>query len=566
MLITYIICAIIAGVFLYYSYETRKMYIAYRELNHSIKNDSPVQYMLDSKYADLANEYLGTIINIDNTEKSNIPASEIFNSQSVSQVYNINIKALDTASGTLVGIGLFGTFLGLAYGIGNLDTSSSDSIQTGINSLLGGMSTAFITSLVGMGASLFFTFLDKPFRNWYANALVKLTNKIDAQYYIDDVALLSLKNHQMFENFSSQLKESLRQETESINNKISYTNDEGHETSIGNAIREMLDENRKQTASLASFSTDLAIEMNNRFSETISDQLRSLMVPLMNKMITHIDQMAETVVKPSNDMMSTVAEELKESMIKVVEEFREKVADSATNQLNSLSQSLDSATMAMEALPVNVSKASSSLQDSLSHMQQSMVSVAEDIINKQTDLLALQEATTESTKSLLRTLDEGLNRLETTNKEYAGAIEKLQQSQSLIADSTEHLKDVSSDMKTVTETFKEGQKVFADHIEAFQEKNQTTVETVGDLVEQSGQMSGQYAAQFEIIKQGLADIFRQLQEGLQEYSKTVQETTNNYLEEYSKSHNSAIDSLTTYTEMLGEMVEELNDLMRKKKA
>lgn len=567
MLVTYIVCIIILGVLLYYLFESGKQYIAYRILHDAFQSDSAIEELTESKLADLRASYSKTIdIEIGNDKKTNVPSDFYFNTQSVLKAYSINQKALDSASGTLVGIGLLGTFLGLTIGIANFDSSTSDNIQASIQSLLNGMSTAFITSLVGMSASLLFTIVDKPLRNWLSNALTALTSKLDEQFFIDDIALQHIQQQQMVNQLSEKLCENVKTEVTSISQKMTFTNEEGYEVSLGNAVRDILEQNQQQTASLSSFSTDLATEMNNRFADTLKEKIEDLLLPLMGNMISHIDQMADTVVKPSNVMMTTVAEELKDTMLKVVEEFKQRVSDTATQQLETLSKSLDSATLVMDALPGNVSNASDSLQSTMKKVELSLSNLTNDIINKQTDLLALQETITESSKQMLQTLNEGIERMDSVNKEYAGTIEELQQTQKYISDSTGHLKTVSDDLHTSTQTFQQSQSEYAEHMEEMSEKNQSAINQIGNLVEKSGKMSGDYAVQFEIIKQGLSSIFNQLQEGLQEYSKTVQETTSQYLEEYSRGHNAAVEALNGNIQMLSELVDDMSDVIKKHKS
>ena len=94
---------------------------------------------------------------------------------------------LDTASGTLVGLGLLGTFLGLTLGIQGFDSSNTDKINESIQGLLNGMGTAFLTSLLGMFLSIVFTFIDKSLRHRLYKNVNGLTEKLDALYYIDSI-------------------------------------------------------------------------------------------------------------------------------------------------------------------------------------------------------------------------------------------------------------------------------------------------------------------------------------------------------------------------------------------
>ena len=104
---------------------------------------------------------------------------------------------LDTGSSTLVGLGLLGTFLGLTLGISDFDSSNTNRINESIQGLLDGMDTAFLTSLLGMGASIAFTLTDKALRHRLYKHVYGLTEKLDSLYYIDDIELSNINQQKM---------------------------------------------------------------------------------------------------------------------------------------------------------------------------------------------------------------------------------------------------------------------------------------------------------------------------------------------------------------------------------
>ena len=84
-------------------------------------------------------------------EKTRHHADEFFELNKL-QSYNSVVEAIPNS---LVGIGILGTFLGLSIGVMGLkDQSSAEAIKEGVQSLLGSMSTAFVTSVLGMFFSI----------------------------------------------------------------------------------------------------------------------------------------------------------------------------------------------------------------------------------------------------------------------------------------------------------------------------------------------------------------------------------------------------------------------------
>lgn len=646
--ITIVSLLLIIIVFLYFIIQLRKLIKEYKLVFNTLDDDNPLEQLNDSPIGDIVSAYKNTIcIDVDGKSMSNIPSSEYFNIENISPKYKLNMRMMETSSGTLVGLGLLGTFLGLTVGIINFDSSNSENIQESIQGLLGGMGTAFSTSLFGMAFSILFTIFDKRWRNKLNKGLMLLTEKLDLDYYIDDVQLMKHDQRLMMDSLFANIQKELDE-------KLTYSNGEGHQTSVGNAIREILVENQEQSKALKSFSTDLALELNNGFDEVLSRQMQQKILPLMENVDTttkaiveHIDKMAATVASPATDMMENVVAELKNSMSKVIDEFKSGLSGSATAELESLAASLGTATQAMGNFPKDMENISNTLQVTIEEVKsaiteisntsansnsaamkqmqeqitfattsisnaiaevkdvmtnitqssqqssqeiinkiatasdkmgeflnatiaqistsvvQSMKNVTDDVTSKQTDLLALQEDTTDRTKALLETFNQGLERLEKMNEYVTGTMNMFQQAQGQITGSTAHLQTITSDMKVATEVFHKSQNDYAGRMETLQLQSQKNIEAISSLLDQSGEVSQEYVEKFDLIRQGLGGIFAQLQKGLSEYSITVQSTTQKYLDQYSRSLTETTDALSSSIQQQAEVVETLVDALNK---
>lgn len=76
-------------------------------------------------------------------------------------------------AGTLTGIGILGTFLGLSMGLGSFSGNDIYTISDNVGPLLNGMKVAFHTSVYGIFFSLIFSFI---YRGMMADAYQKLEN------------------------------------------------------------------------------------------------------------------------------------------------------------------------------------------------------------------------------------------------------------------------------------------------------------------------------------------------------------------------------------------------------
>jgi hypothetical protein len=321
---------------------------------------------------------------------------------------------LDTAAGTLVGLGLLGTFLGLTLGIKGFDSSNTERINESIQGLLAGMGTAFLTSLLGMTFSILFTAADKALRHRLYKDVKELTDKLDSEYYIDDLVLANINQQNIVNQLYKALKNDLQQQALEIANKLTYTNAEGQNVTIGNAIREILTENTKQSKALMSFSTDLAMELNQGFDETLSRQMQQKIVPLMESVdattkavVEHIDKMADTVSSPATDMMQNVVDELKQSMQSLLNEFSTGLSGAATSELENLAMQLGTATQAMADFPKNMENISATLQVTIEEVKHAISEISNTSANaNSTAMQQMQEQITYATGAISNAITE----------------------------------------------------------------------------------------------------------------------------------------------------------------
>ena len=408
--VSVVIILIVFGMFVWQAYKVR---LLYKLLEKATNSDDTLNALKETKIASIAESYAETIcIDITERKQTNTPALEIFSEFSTCSAHKINLRLLDTAAGTLVGLGLLGTFLGLTLGIKDFDSSSTQNIQKSIQLLLSGMGTAFITSLVGMLLSMIYSFCDKYWRNRLSKHLHVLTKKLDSLYYIDDRTLDDLNEQALAKSIASTMKEVVEHEMRSVvnalNEKLTYNNESGEATTIANAIREILKENQEQSKALKSFSTDLAIELNNGFDEVLSRQMQQKILPLMENVdattkaiVEHIDQMASQVTSPATDMIQTVVDELKKSMSEMMEEFSSGLSSSATDEMETITHQLGTAAQSMADFPNNMAHISSTLQVTIEEVKNAVSEISHTSANaNSTAMQQMQEQITFATSAI----------------------------------------------------------------------------------------------------------------------------------------------------------------------
>lgn len=412
---TWVSVAVIILVFLLFGREEGKLYRIKEAIKKLLESDNVLDSIKETKIAELGKKYSESInIETEGGKKTNIPASEYFNDISVCKCNKLNLRMLDTGSSTLVGLGLLGTFLGLTLGISDFDSSNTNRINESIQGLLDGMDTAFLTSLLGMGASIAFTLTDKALRHRLYKHVYGLTEKLDSLYYIDDIELSNINQQKMVNQLYNALKTDMLQQTSALVDKLTYHNADGQDVSVGNAIRELLTENQEQSKALKSFSTDLAMDLNNGFDEVLSRQMQQKILPLMENVDTttkaiveHIDQMSAQVSSPATDLMQKVVDELKQSMQSMINEFSTGLSSSATSELENLAHQLGTATQAMADFPKNMQNISSTLQLTIDEVKNAISEISNTSANaNSTTMQQMQEQITFATGAISNAIAE----------------------------------------------------------------------------------------------------------------------------------------------------------------
>ncbi|MBR4129748.1 MAG: MotA/TolQ/ExbB proton channel family protein [Bacteroidaceae bacterium] len=534
---------------------------AYRIVSQVKNDENIIESIRTSSLSTLWDEYEKTLAyNIDGLKKTNIPSSEIFSVSKITRINNLNLRIIDAASGTLVGLGLLGTFLGLTLGVRNFDTANVQNIQSSIQSLLDGMSTAFLTSLLGMGFSIVYTLIEKRYRNLLLGSITDLSERLDSEFYIDDQQLL----------------------LKLLEPQLSFVNESGERISVSLAIRDILKESEQQSKALKSFSTDLAMQLNDGFDEILSRQMQAKIIPLMENidsstksLIEHVDQMADTVTTPATDLIGTVIDELKKSMSSLITEFRSNISSSASHELEQLVASLSEATTSMGMFPKNMENVTSILQvtiaevkdaiseitntsantnaSAMKQMQEQIAFATGAIGNAMTEvkeiMTSLTQTSEQSSQEMITKLSAASEQMGTfLNGVMANVSESVQSSMKSI---TDDISDKQTDLMALQEsTMSETEKLLAQFntgLERLEKMNEYIIGTMNTFQQAQGQITGSTAH--------LQMITNDMKTATEVFHKAQNEYTGN-MTELQKQTQRAIDSVVTLLDDSGQLSED----------
>ena len=115
------------------------------------------------------NKYLSEMKRLESSNSTyKCDISDFINTELIDVLVRKNIMNL--VSGTMTGLGILGTFVGLTFGLDKFNTGTAAEISESIAPLMDGIKVAFHTSIFGMIFSLFFSFVFKSvLENAYNN-------------------------------------------------------------------------------------------------------------------------------------------------------------------------------------------------------------------------------------------------------------------------------------------------------------------------------------------------------------------------------------------------------------
>ncbi len=366
------------------------------------KFDKNIRNIESDKYIGaIYNEYKSTIklLEIRNERKSDIRADEFLNITTVLRAIKVNHRAMSSASGVLVGLGLLGTFLGLTLGVQKFDSSTTESIQNSISALLGGMGTAFITSLLGMFLSTVYIIIEKIILNKLSKRIDKICDYFDKKYFISQPEKYEL----IYERQKRQFEE-----------LFTTKDDSGNIITPANLLRDIYEENRKQTKALSGFTEELFIDVVN---SAMSDSLIPLVAEVKNVTDTlslKLEEFAQKVKNPGEDLAEGIVKELKESISTLLTELKHTVSSIAGDKIDELNSEMQCATASLATFPEKMESMMNSLSDHFSNINHLVDKLVKDasslnecnVSQMQTQIESVTSMMTNTTSQIEKLIDD----------------------------------------------------------------------------------------------------------------------------------------------------------------
>lgn len=461
--------------------------------------------------------------------KTNVPSEIYFNTDNIMTSSHERIPILPILKAlpaTFTGLGILGTFMGFSAGLQGFNTRTYETMQHSIMLLLSGINTAFNTSIAGLLLSIIFNFLFlQPLLKRLDHDCKLLADRIDNQFYIDE--LDHIKDFFIF-------------------------NDNGVKWAPKDVSRSIVEELKKQTRSLANFTTDLSDAMQNlaeslvttyrqEFNTIISAEIK----PVLDKLVESANRLEIEKKESASDAISSIIQNLKITLSDFMESFKDEVTAQTKNEMGELAIQLKNAGESISELPFMIS-----------NLKTSFESMTENSIN----------AINNVTLSGANLQNEIIENLRLLSAELNGYIVQFKNSISEIMQQNQHIEEITSKLTEISQTSGNAVKNLTESFYNFKLQNQELLENIKietDNLRTSAQTLKSTAEGFNGLDETLANTFENIKRGITEYTNVTQEGLSKYLAVYSDSIKNYADRLSSAVEQIPEFLEDLSETIAK---
>ena len=399
-LVTAICIALAVGCFFGYGIGFIKKYLRIRKHMNEFNCLHP-----DDDGVPLAIVYLSYKEKCLKNDKTTEYAADFISPEDIYAAYKVRIKVVQAIPNILTSIGILGTFIGLSIAVYSFDAGSSDAIRDSIRTLLGGMSTAFFTSVVGMGLSAVFLILERRWTGFVDVWVNNLCGELDKLYHIPV--------------------------EEAISRTFSFSDDEGNMVSVSESRRSMLDGLMQMKKALSQFGSDLC----DSIGEAMDTSFQEKLVPIINTLAEKLENPAQAITNSLVDEFRNICAEFSKGLTKDLDE-----------QMNTLLERFVDASNSIQSLPETMDLVNTTLKATTQDASQRQQSLSKEIDEQLLKLVDIADS-----------LSDTLERLNTVNLQIAEAQGYISELPKVIGDATQSIQsageNIEASNKEVSETF-----------------------------------------------------------------------------------------------------------------
>lgn len=473
--------------------------------------------------------------------QNSMRAQDFFTLEAVLKKKEINFKLIESIPGILVGLGVFGTFLGLTFSLLQVlpQLNGEDPpVKDAINTLLSGAGVAFVTSVFGLFSSLIFNKvsdlrifriqhdLDK-FNSRLDKSLKFVTEEHLLMKYLEELHQQNKYLESMDEKIALKIGDYIEQMGEKLHGAISQGNQNISE-------KFLLDMADKMTQGMGDFSKN-QMENVNKTLTVLQENIPSLISDLKNA-----QQDNEKKIK---EVMSDLAVNGRDNQIQINESLN-KTVENMRIEFGGIIESLK------QGMDQTLSHSSGELKEIIASLGQTNQKILEQTNESQAVYKEHLGETADKLHSFVNRLEKTVGEInDVTNENIKGVINDfyraIEQQRNITEENRlyiESLNNLTESLKPIPSSLLEVNQKFPEIIERVNRSNE-------DLKN----IWSQYESRFQDVDQSAREIFVKIKEGLESIAKQ----SGDYVQDLNKQTAQISHNFSQAVEELKESIEEL---------
>lgn len=529
-------------------------------------------------------------------------------------------------AGTFTGIGILGTFIGLTIGLAGVDTSSTGALSSSISGLLGGMSTAFVTSIFGIVSAIVFGVWHSQNMKRFGDAVSRFTDALDQVFIrksVEEILLEELAESRAqraaMEQLSTDMAISICDHLPDVLDQLAEKMDSAMKGNLDTMLAGLSGRQDKQTEQLMQISSNTSSLVSGGFDQ-LGDVLKK-----------GVGQGAEELGNSLKNLSSDIAS-LAEGIRDILDRSTKASSEANQKTLDALNEAISKMNETMEGMANKQTEETDKNIQRMTALMEEMKTTMKDIFDEMA--ASAKEQRTEIGKIAIESADqtkENLGVINASVKELMAEIaDQMQQMQSMMDTHEKHMQetldqmrqavsssgnvvnaagktveaagktakvfveaadDVSMKLKTAAEPLQKaaeplqlaaakldsGVQVLAQSMTKQQAEAKSVAESMqkisGDYMESSLYVKSAleearnswtaYEDRFKGVSGELEKAFAQLDNGMQNYNKVTNEGLMAKLKKFDETISTAVDTLAGVTEEVNENIEDLTDAIKK---
>ena len=346
-------------------------------------------------------------------------------------------------AGTFTGIGILGTFIGLTIGLAGVDTSSTGALSSSISGLLGGMSTAFVTSIFGIVSAIVFGVWHSQNMKRFSDAVSRFTDALDQVFIrksVEEILLEELAESRAqraaMEQLSTDMAISICDHLPDVLDQLAEKMDSAMKGNLDTMLVGLSERQDKQTEQLMQISSNTSSLVSGGF-----DQLGDVLKKGVGQ---GAEELGNSLKNLSSDIAS-LAEGIRDILdrsTKASSEANQKTLDALNEAISKMNETMEGmANKQTEETDKNIQRMTALMEEMKTTMKDIFDEMAASVKEQRTEIGKIAKDSADQTKENLGAINASVKEL------MAEIADQMQQMQSMMDMHEKHMQETLDQMR-----------------------------------------------------------------------------------------------------------------------